>query len=556
MKLRRGDGAAVAMVAGWYGLVWLIARPISHAPVVDDWLYVAAARVLAATGRFRPAGFMQAEPIAQLIIGAAVGRLFGFAPQTFDSADAAIGAVGAIFFYALARRCGAACAGAIAATALLLCNPCYTFLSFSFMTEVPFLAALIGSNLAFASGGGRERANRSGSRGDWLGVALAVIAFMIRPFAGAAIIAYAAVTIGYDAELRAELRAASPRALARMAPFAAGLAACAAFWWWLMIAHQKPWALALHEDRLRNYFMLVPARVYAEKWLLGPLLYLGFVLSPIALVAAARRWRPVGAMAVALFAVSAALCVRNDHAGWGLPQVQCFAGWPGALELHGMALQFGWRGGYRYAALALASVGAAALCVIGAGTIRRLDRTAAAVMLTAAIYWAAALPLWFFGDRYDLVMVPAGCLMLALAWRNVSRTEALVAAALTLALGLGSAGGLRAYNRGTEAVLRERNLLLAQGIARSEIDAGYGLDGADLYRYAACGIDQQASEAGIPMVTSYAIAPYTIAGAPLDGTEIIGRFSWPGPFGFGVRPLYVLRRVPASTGAAEEKTAP
>ena len=57
-------------------------------------------------------------------------------------------------------------------------------------------------------------------------------------------------------------------------------------------------------------------------------------------------------------------------------------------------------------------------------------------------------------------------------------------------------------------------------------------------------MDTHADELGIPMVTSGALFPYTIAAAPLAGTEVMRRFSWPGPFGFGARPLYVLRLIP------------
>jgi hypothetical protein len=49
-----------------------------------------------------------------------------------------------------------------------------------------------------------------------------------------------------------------------------------------------------------------------------------------------------------------------------------------------------------------ASAGAVGLCV-AAAEVPRMGRAAAAVMLTAALYWAAMLPLWFFSDRYDLV---------------------------------------------------------------------------------------------------------------------------------------------------------
>ena len=38
-----------------------------------------------------------------------------------------------------------------------------------------------------------------------------------------------------------------------------------------------------------------------------------------------------------------------------------------------------------------------------------------AVLITAGIYWAAMFPLWFFSDRYFLVLVPAAALLLALA---------------------------------------------------------------------------------------------------------------------------------------------
>ena len=68
------------------------------------------------------------------------------------------------FLYALAMRCGARSWQALAAAGLLICNPCYLFLSFSFMSEIAFLAALLGSHLAFA--------NAEGERQDSLSVAL------------------------------------------------------------------------------------------------------------------------------------------------------------------------------------------------------------------------------------------------------------------------------------------------------------------------------------------------------------------------------------------------
>jgi hypothetical protein len=123
---------------------------------------------------------------------------------------------------------------------------------------------------------------------------------------------------------------------------------------------------------------------------------------------------------------------------------------------------------------------------------------------------------------------------------------------MTAAMGLMSLGGLDAYQRGAEAVLQARDALLAKRVPRAAIDAGYALNGQDLYRYPPSAMDTHADELGIPMLTSSALVPYTIAAAPLAGTEVMRRFSWPGPFGFGARPLYVLRLIPpaAHTGSS------
>jgi len=92
-------------------------------------------------------------------------------------------------------------------------------------------------------------------------------------------------------------------------------------------------------------------------------------------------------------------------------------------------------------------------------------------------------------------------------------------------------------------VIAARDALERAGVTRPEIDAGYSPNGADLYRFADEGEDSLERESGIPMITSGALDEYTIAAAPIAGTEIMRRFDWPGVCGFGRRDLYVLRRV-------------
>jgi hypothetical protein len=542
----RSWGAAVALVAGWYLLAWIVVRPLSDAPVVDSWLYQHAVEALWRTGHLQFAGFAQAEPAGQVVYGVLWSRLFGATSASFDVSVALLGAMGALALYALARRCGARHTPALLATGLLICNPCYLFLSFSFMSEVPFLLLLLASHLAFAcADGSRPRLFL------WLTAMLAVVAFTVRPFGGAAIIGTAGALLLYDRELWRGAPEALARTARSIAPLVVGFVACAAFWMWLV--RELPWYVTENESRIRSYFFLVPALRYFKAWLLAPAFCLGFVLAPLALMHTVRRWRIALPITFAIFAVAMLVTAIDDRMVWRIPECKCFGGWPGALVLRGMPGNFGWHKLDGWIAAALASAGAVGLCVAAAEVIPRMGRAAAAVMLTAALYWAAMLPLWFFSDRYDLVLVPAGCLLLALAPLPHGRSQALAAIGMaaaiimTAAMGLMSLGGLDAYQRGAEAVLQARDALLAKRVPRAAIDAGYALNGQDLYRYPPSAMDTHADELGIPMVTSDALFPYTIAAAPLVGTEEMRRFSWPGPFGFGARPLYVLRFIPPGT---------
>lgn len=149
-----------------------------------------------------------------------------------------------------------------------------------------------------------------------------------------------------------------------------------------------------------------------------------------------------------------------------------------------------------------------------------------------------------FNDRYYLVMVPAGCLLLAVAARPRGLVLHVGSIALLAALGWFALGGAYAYQRGLSTVIGIRNALLMNGVPRSALDAGYPLNGNDLYREAPPGErETHATEAGIPLITSLVLQQYTIAVEPLPDTVILKRFEWPGLWGIGQRPVYLLKRI-------------
>ena len=523
------------MVTGWYVFALAILHPLTDAPVVDSWLYAAAVRRFLRTGEIRFAGYTQAMPIVQVLYGAAWGRVFGANAVSLEISTMLVALACGIMFHALARRCGARRWQALAATGLLICNPCFTFLSFSFMTDVPFLALLIATHLAFA-----EATGPRGKLWLWIAAALAVIGFMIRPFAAMAIAGCAGAILIYDG-WPSRRRVSLARLITMLAPFAIALAACAIVWIWLTVVRPKPWFLQLDEDQL-TYIFLVPPALYLRAGVLGPLLYLGTMLAPLALLQLATpRWRRATMIGGAIFC-SALLLMHLDHSLPVTPEYSCFGGWHNVLLLRGLPNRFFWESGWQYVFIALGSLGAAGLITAFATIFMRMRRATAAIVIASAIYWLVTIPLWFYNDRYYLVLVPAGALVLALAPLPSMRLVKFAAFAMTFAMGLIALGGTYSYHRGLGVILAARNALEREGVPRSAIDAGYSLNGEDLYRYPKHGIETMKLEAGIPMITSPKVDEYTIASDAIPGAEIVRRFKAPGPFGLGHRYFYLVRK--------------
>ena len=84
---KRAGLSAVTAVVGWYVLALAVLLPLTDAPVVDSWLYGAAVRRFLRTGEIRFAGFTQAMAVAQVVYGAAWGRIFGANAVALEDMD-------------------------------------------------------------------------------------------------------------------------------------------------------------------------------------------------------------------------------------------------------------------------------------------------------------------------------------------------------------------------------------------------------------------------------------------------------------------------------------
>jgi len=521
-----------AIITIWYCAVYFAIHPLTIAPVGDSWIYEHAVRHFNRTGTVQFPGFTRAMPVAQVFYGVGWSRVFGDTSRSLDISTALLGIVGGVLFYALARKCGAGALISAAATAVLIGNPCYLFLSFSFMTEVPFLVALLASYLAFAHA-------IDGLRGGWLWLAGASAAagFAVRPFAAATIAGETAALLVAGDDQRGAKRSSK---IVTTVPLMAGLIACAAFWTWFIILNPKPWMFDYEDHRLRTYFTLVPIRSYLAGGLLEPAIYLGLVLSPLAILHAIRQWRRSLIVTAVILASSITLLRLGHEPVWNLTRISCFGGSYGALVLSG-APQHDVSAKLAWMLLLIGALGCAGLCNAWCQAIQNRNRTVLAVLFAGAIYWLAMPLLWFFADRYDLVLVPAGCLPLALAPLPRRTVAVPIAALMITALALVSIGGLVSYHRTMQKIMMETGALMQQGIPRKQIDAGYSLNGRDLYVYPAQGIDAARDEPPIPLITSPSTLPYVIATSAMRNTVIWRGFSGCGPLGFGRRPLFILK---------------
>jgi 4-amino-4-deoxy-L-arabinose transferase-like glycosyltransferase len=129
-------------VAGWLALL-LILPPQHEYPIIDDWIYAGAARHLAATGVFQMPAMAQANLVGQSVWGAGWIQVFGFSFTVLTYSTLILALAGLLACYGIARALSIAPSGAILATALIGLNPLWVHLSYSFMTDVPFMAALL-----------------------------------------------------------------------------------------------------------------------------------------------------------------------------------------------------------------------------------------------------------------------------------------------------------------------------------------------------------------------------------------------------------------------------
>jgi Dolichyl-phosphate-mannose-protein mannosyltransferase len=169
------DVAAIALI----GIVWTVLAfaidPRGDFPLHDDWGYGLPVKALVERGEFRLTDWSNPTLVAQMLWGALFCLPAGFSFTAVRISTLVLGLFGVIGMYGLLRQLGAKRTIALFGAGVVGANPIYLVLSYTFMTDIPFLSVMIGSIFLLSRGMARDSEVSIG-----VGLGLALLSVLIR----------------------------------------------------------------------------------------------------------------------------------------------------------------------------------------------------------------------------------------------------------------------------------------------------------------------------------------------------------------------------------------
>ena len=168
-------GVPVLVLGLAFLLPLLIVPPTLDQPLIDDWNYQLSVRHLVEDGKLWVAPWTATTLVLQVAWGALFAWAFGVEPAVLRVSTLVACFGGVLACHALFREVGATRARALVGALAVWLNPVVFALSYTFMTDVPFLALLSVSAWATVRGVRREHLG-------WIALesAVAGLAFLIR----------------------------------------------------------------------------------------------------------------------------------------------------------------------------------------------------------------------------------------------------------------------------------------------------------------------------------------------------------------------------------------
>jgi hypothetical protein len=171
-------------LAGLWLLTLTLVPPRGDFPLNDDWMYAKVVQHLVDTGRYEASPYADPTFILQAYWGAAFVKMLGFSFETLRASTLVLALVALWAGHWAAREAGLSARWAFLVALTLMVNPLFLNLSYTFMTDVPFLA------LSLLAGAAYLRALRS-DQVRWIAFATTIVlcAYFVRQFAAVLLVA-------------------------------------------------------------------------------------------------------------------------------------------------------------------------------------------------------------------------------------------------------------------------------------------------------------------------------------------------------------------------------
>jgi 4-amino-4-deoxy-L-arabinose transferase-like glycosyltransferase len=512
-----------------YSAATLLLHPFPNLPFHDDWTYAWSVEHFLKTGELRVLDWSVHYPFVQILWGSLFCLIFGFSFSALRVSTVVLAWLGALALYGTLRELGRARSESLIATVVLVANPVFFVLSFSFMTDVPFLSF---ANIAFffiARG-----LSKQSSLEIYVGCIFAACALFIR-----------------------QIAVAIPASL---------------LLYFLFTPSHRSWRYLLPTSGICLLFFLAPiltAQIFGvtsaskslttwviDFWLhhhnqavsgvLRIFIHTGLALLPLGMPTIASVYRrPLfwGVVAGLLTLMGCSMLFageipnpqdgmwqlntlgRERHLLQGSPAPDFLPSWLNP-PLFILSL------------FSFAAIIAKVVDVIRAHIANPLGL----FICYASIQFSLIMVLWFFGpwgsDRYSMVLLPPLIIILTDSQLKSKVTLASIAVllALSMLLTLNETQTSRAIGQGV-VWLRTKNIPLGS------IDAGYVFNGWNLFAHPKNLPPGAVREKDVPLVTSGENKPYVIAASRIAGYKVIREYSWSIPFKSANYRIYVLERL-------------
>ena len=528
------------IILGFFFLSCFLVAPLRNVPIIDDWTYAWSVEHLLKTGRLAVLDWSAHYPIFQVLWSSPWALLFGFSFGVLRLSTVAVAALGCIAFYLTLRELDLSREYSLLGALLLATNPVFFPLSFSFMTDIPFLSMVNFAVLCYVAGVKREQ-----PAWLWVGGIFAVAAFLSRQIGLFIPMALLPCVLSRKEGWRKWLK--------QVLPIAASFLVIVLLW---LLIRKSLGQTSVMESKfigLRYFFRVKPLDYLDFNF--NMLLQIAFAIFPllVAGVSFKPKWWPVAlAVLVVVIAVVIRLYVGNipsplhDGGTWSFDELASGRGLiQGKLAVQGPAHRFGWPARILMLISLAVLFGSA-----GRWLFETRGRTSRAVKVMIASGLLQLIPiniLWLYYDRYYVVLMPW---LIYLGLKLTLRTgfSRVVAWSSVAVLAFVSISGTWDVLRFNGACLEAVDYLHSTGVPIAEIDAGYPLTGWLQYAHPENLPPGSDPAVDAPWVTSAKELPYVISNTPLPEHDIIKEISWRGSIWAVTNRVYILHKQGHSPG--------